>query len=134
LVQLVADTSIPALYVTRVLHQLRCEHGLPKVIRTDNGQEFARRTMHDWIARNGVELRFIQPWQVRAKRLHRKLHSRLHDECLSQHGFASLRHMRSELNNCRDDYNHYQPYSTLWYVPAVKFAVRVASEQAALRN
>ena len=40
-VQLVADTSIPALYVTRVLDQVKAERGLPKVIRTDNGPEFA---------------------------------------------------------------------------------------------
>jgi putative transposase len=60
-VQIVADTSIPALYVTRVLDQVKTERGLPKVIRTDNGPEFAGRTMQDWAARNGVELRFIQP-------------------------------------------------------------------------
>ena len=46
-VQLVADTSIPALYVTRVLDQVKAERGLPKIIRTDNGPEFAGRTMHD---------------------------------------------------------------------------------------
>jgi putative transposase len=60
-VQIVADTSIPALYVTRVLDQVKAERGLPKVIRTDNGPEFAGRTMQAWAARNGVELRFIQP-------------------------------------------------------------------------
>jgi len=31
------------------------------MIRTDNGPEFAGRVMQDWAARNGVELRFIQP-------------------------------------------------------------------------
>ena len=35
-VQIIADTSIPALYVTRVLDQIKGERGLPKVIRTDN--------------------------------------------------------------------------------------------------
>ena len=44
-VQLVADTSIPALYVTRLLDQAKAERGLPKVIRTDNGPEFAGRIM-----------------------------------------------------------------------------------------
>jgi putative transposase len=60
-VQIAVDTSIPALYVTRVLDQGKAERGLPKVIRTDNGPEFAGRTMQTWAARNGVELRFIQP-------------------------------------------------------------------------
>ena len=60
-VQIVADTSIPAMYVTRVLDEVKARRGLPKVIRTDNGPEFAGRTMQTWAARNGVELRFIQP-------------------------------------------------------------------------
>jgi putative transposase len=60
-VQIAVDTSIPTLYVTRVLDQVTAERGLPKVIRTDNGPEFAGRTMQTWAASNGVELRFIQP-------------------------------------------------------------------------
>jgi hypothetical protein len=32
--------------------------------------------------------------------------SRLRDECLSQHWFASLSHMRSVVDTWRDDYNH----------------------------
>jgi putative transposase len=60
-VQIVADTSIPAAYVARVLDQPKVERGLPKVIRTDNGPEFAGRVMQDWAARNDVEWRFIQP-------------------------------------------------------------------------
>lgn len=49
---LAVDTSIPALYVTRVLHSVKAERGLPKVIRTDNDPEFAGRTMQDRAARN----------------------------------------------------------------------------------
>jgi putative transposase len=82
-VQLVADTSIPALYVTRVLDQVKCERGLPKVIRTDNGPEFSGRTMHDWAARNGVELRFIQPGPPVQNAYIESFNSRLRDECLS---------------------------------------------------
>jgi transposase InsO family protein len=33
-VQIAVDTLIPALYVTRVLDQVKAERGLPKVIRT----------------------------------------------------------------------------------------------------
>jgi len=44
-VQIVADTSIPALYVTRVLDQVKAERCLPRVICTDNGPEFAGRMM-----------------------------------------------------------------------------------------
>ncbi len=60
-VQIAVDTSNPALYVTRVLEQIKAERGVPKVIRTDNGPEVTGRTMQAWAAKNGVELRSIQP-------------------------------------------------------------------------
>ncbi len=112
-VQIIADTSIPALHVTRVLDQVKAERGLPKVIQTDNGPEFAGRTMQDWAARNGVELRFIQPGKPVQNAYIESFNSRFRDECLSRHWFASLSHMRSVIDNWRDDYNHHRPHSTL---------------------
>jgi transposase InsO family protein len=49
--------------------------------------------------------------------------SRFRDECLPQHWFASLSHMRSIVENWRDDYNHHLPHSTLGYVPPAMFPV-----------
>ncbi len=34
------DTSITSLRLVRIFEQLRTEHGLPQVLRTDNGPEF----------------------------------------------------------------------------------------------
>ena len=123
-VRIAADTSIPALYVTRLLDEVGLERGLPKVIRTDNGPEFAGRTMQDWAARNGVELRFIQPGKPVQNAYIESFNSRFRDECLSQHWFASLSHMRSVIDNWRHDYNHHRPHSTLGYVPPATFAAR----------
>jgi putative transposase len=123
-VSIVVDTSIPALYVTRVLDQVAAERGLPKVIRTDNGPEFAGRTMQDWAARRGVELRFIQPGKPVQNAYIESFNSRLRDECLSQHWFASLSHMRSVIDAWRYDYNHHRPHSALRYVPPAVFAAR----------
>jgi len=111
-VQIAVDTSIPALYVTRVLDQVKAERGLPKVIRTDNGPEFAGRTMQTWAARNGVELRFIQPGKPVQNAYIESFNSRFRDECLSQHWFASLSHMRSVIDSWREDYNHHRPVSS----------------------
>ncbi|MCM3564928.1 IS3 family transposase [Hydrogenophaga intermedia] len=121
-VQIAVDTSIPALYVARVLDQVAAQRGLPKVIRTDNGPEFAGRTMQAWAARNGVELRFIQPGKPVQNAYIESFNSRFRDECLSQHWFASLSHMRSVIDNWREDYNHHRPHSTLGYVPPAVFA------------
>ena len=123
-VQIAVDTSIPALYVTRALDQVKAERGLPKVIRTDNGPEFAGRTMQTWAAKNGVELRFIQPGKPVQNAYIESFNSRFRDECLSQHWFASLSHMRSIVDSWRDDYNHHRPHSTLGYVPPALFAAQ----------
>ena len=107
-----------------MLDQVKAERGLPKVIRTDNGPEFAGRTMHDWASRNDVELRFIQPGKPVQNAYIESFNSRLRDECLSQHWFASLSHMRSVLDSWRQDYNHHRGHSSLGYVPPAEFAAR----------
>ena len=43
---------------------------------------------------------------------------------MSQHWFASLSHMRSVIDNWREDYNHHRPHSPLGYVPPAVFAAR----------
>jgi len=129
-VQIAVDTSIPALYVTRVLDQVKAERGLPRVIRTDNGPEFAGRTLQDWAARNQVELRFIQPGKPVQNAYIESFNSRFRDECLSQHWFASLSHMRSVIDNWREDYNHHRPHSTLGYIPPAKFAAQCLQRAA----
>ena len=130
-VQIVADTSIPALYVTRVLDQVKAERGLPKVIRTDNGPEFAGRVMQEWAARNGIELRFIQPGKPVQNAYVESFNSRFRDECLSQHWFASLSHMRSVIDAWREDYNHCRPHSGLGYMPPAIYAARCRQQAGA---
>lgn len=121
-VQIVADTAMPAAYVTRVLDRLQGERGLPKVIRTDNGPEFAGRVMQGWAAKHGVEWRFIQPGKPVQNAYIESFNSRVRDECLSQHWFASLGHLRSVIEAWREDYNQYRPHSALGYLPPAQYA------------
>jgi putative transposase len=75
--------------------------------------------MQTWAASNGVELRFIQPGKPVQNAYIESFNSRFRDECLSQHWFASLSHLRSVIDNWREDYNHHRPHSALGYVPAL---------------
>jgi len=77
-----------------------------------------------WAARNGVELRFIQPGKPVRNVYIESCSSRFRDACLSQHLFASLSHTRSVIDNWREDYNHHRTHSTLGYVPPAVFAAR----------
>ncbi|TXC62124.1 transposase [Piscinibacter aquaticus] len=72
--------------------------------------------------RNGVELRFIQPGKPVQNAYIESFNSRVRGECLSQHWFASLSHMRSVIDNWRGDHNHHRPHSTLRYVRPAVFA------------
>ena len=78
--------------------------------------------MQDWAARNGVELRFIQPGKPVQNAYIESFNSRFRDECLSQHWFASLSHMRSVIDVWREDYNEHRPHSALGYLPPAKYA------------
>ena len=123
-VQIAVDTSIPALYVTRVLDQVKAERGLPKVIRTDNGPEFAGRTMQTWAAKNGVELRFIQPGKPVQNAYIESFNAKFRDECLNDHYFNTLAHARAVITDWRRDYNQTRPHSSLGRMPPAEFATR----------
>lgn len=129
-VRIIADTSILAAYVTRTLDAIKAERGLPKVIRADKGPELAGRTMQDWAARNAVELRFIQPGKPVQNAYIESFNSRFRDECLSQHWFASLSHMRSVIDSWCNDYNHHRPHSALGYTSPARFAPRTLNQTA----
>ena len=80
--------------------------------------------MQTWAAKNGVDLRFIQPGKPVQNAYIESFSSRFRDECLSQHWFASLSRMRNVVGNWRDDYNHHQAHSTLGYMPPALFAAQ----------
>ena len=47
--------------MTRILDRVTLVRGLPKVLRTDNAQEFCGRAMLDWAYARGVALGLIEP-------------------------------------------------------------------------
>ena len=55
------DTSLGGRRVVTVLEKLSDIRGLPEVITTDNGPEFASRALDEWAYRKGVKLNFIRP-------------------------------------------------------------------------
>lgn len=59
-IQIAADTSMPALHATRLLDQAGRQSGLPEAILTDSGPAFAGRTMQTWAARSGELARGLQ--------------------------------------------------------------------------
>ncbi len=109
------DTSLPAARVVRVLDKLVWQHGLPESLRVDNGPEFISMTLHDWAAKHGVKLDFIQPGKPTQNAHVESFNGRFRDECLAQARFPTLARARVEIELDRLDYNSERPHSSLSY-------------------
>ena len=60
-----ADTSLSVMRLLGVLERLKEVHGLPQMIRVDNGPEFISHKLDHWCKDNKVQLMFIQPGSQR---------------------------------------------------------------------
>jgi len=55
------DTSINSSRLVRVFEQVKRDHGLPQVLRSDNGPEFLGEVFAQRAEANGVAIQYIQP-------------------------------------------------------------------------
>ena len=120
------DRSLPGARVVRVLERLRATVGLPKVIVTDNGPEFAGRTLDAWAYANHVELRFIRPGKPIENAYVESFNGKCRDECLNEHWFVSLADAQALIEAWRIDYNTVRPHSALKGCTPEQFALASA--------
>lgn len=107
------DTSLGGARVVSVLERLAETRGLPNVITTDNGPEFAGRALDEWAYRKGVQLNFIRPGKPIENAYAESFIGRLRDECLNENWFMNLKHARDIIEDWRKDYNEVRPHSSL---------------------
>lgn len=107
------DTSIPGARVVRVLERLREQRGLPQILVTDNGPEFAGRAVDVWAYERGVKLRFIEPGKPVQNAFIESFNGKMRDECLNEHWFGTLGEARQTIEAWRRDYNEVRPHSSL---------------------
>ena len=69
------DTSITSTRLVRVFERLGAAHGLPQVLRTDNGPEFLGNVFTSWAKAAGVAIQCIQPGKPNPECLCRALQS-----------------------------------------------------------
>ena len=107
------DTSIPGGRVVRVLERLGELRGLPEVLVTDNGPEFAGQALDVWACERGVKLHFIQPGKPIQNAFIESFNGKMRDECLNEHWFGTLNEARQTIEAWRRDYNEVRPHSSL---------------------
>lgn len=107
------DRSLPGARVVRVLERLAETIGLPQVLVSDNGPEFAGRTLDAWAYRRGVTLRFIRPGKPIENAYVESFNGKFRDECLNEHWFLSIAEAQTIIDAWRVDYNTVRPHRSL---------------------
>lgn len=107
------DTSINGVRVTNVLNRVAANHGLPEMIKVDNGPEFIGKALDAWAYQRGIRLQFSRPGKPIDNRFIESFNGRLRDECLNDNWFMSIDHARKIIEDWRVDYNNVRPHSSL---------------------
>ena len=125
------DRSLPSARVVRVLERLAATIGLPRVIVSDNGPEFAGRTLDAWAYRQGIELRFIRPGKPIENAYVESFNGKFRDECLNEHWFLNIAEAQQIIEAWRIDYNTVRPHRSLGQLTPAAYAAAACAGPAA---
>jgi len=107
------DTSITSERLVRVFKRLQQEHGLPQVLRTDNGPEFLGEAFTGWAKAAGMAIQYIQPGKPNQNAYIERFNKTYRDEVLDQHLFLSLEDVREATYWWLIEYNEERPHDAL---------------------
>ncbi len=107
------DTSITSPRLVRIFEWLRTEHGLPQVLRTDNGPEFLGEIFTSWAKQAGMAIQYIQPGKPNQNAYIERFNRTYREELLNQHLFASLDDVREATYWWMIEYNEERPHDSL---------------------
>jgi putative transposase len=124
------ERAISGIMVTRLLDELAITRGPPKMIRTDNGKEFCGRAMLTWAHQHGVTLRLIEPGKPNQNAFIESFNGRFRDECLNEHWFLSLEHVKTVIEAWRREYNEERPKKALGGLTPAPYAGQLAQRSA----
>jgi len=108
--------------VADVLTRLSLSHGLPDVIRVDNGPEFTSKALDQWAYENDVRLDFIRPGKPVENAYIESFNASLRKECLNAHWFQTLEEAKSKIEQWRREYNEDRPHSSLGNLTPKEYA------------
>ncbi|WP_425513157.1 IS3 family transposase [Xanthomonas fragariae] len=107
------DTSINSHRLVRVFEQIKHDHGLPQVVRSDNGPEFLGDAFTSWLEVNGVAINYIQPGKPNQNAFIERFNRTFREEVLDQHLFTRLDDIREATHWWMIDYNEERPHDAL---------------------
>lgn len=120
------DTSISSLRLVRIFEQLQRDHGLPQVLRTDNGPEFLGEAFVQWAKTNGMALQYIQPGKPNQNAYIERFNRTFREEVLDRHLFARLDDVREAAYWWMLEYNEDRPHDSLGDLTPAEYRQRIA--------
>ena len=114
--------SFTAQDVLGVLQYLFAVRGTPQHIRSDNGPEFAAKTVRRWLQRADVTTLFIAKGSPGENGNVESFNGKLRDELLNRELFLSFEEARWVIDRWRLDYNHHRIHSALDYQTPAAYA------------
>ena len=121
---IVPRTSFRAFQVTEVLDRLAAGRGRPRVIKVDNGPEFAGKMLDRWAHLNGVGLDFSRPGKPTDNPHIEAFNARRRAECLNASWFLSMADAKDRIEEWRTSYNEERPHTALGNLTPSEFATQ----------
>jgi len=103
--------------VLDVLTYLSIIRGFPEYIRSDNGPEFAAKSVRNWISAVGAKTAYIEPGSPWENGDCESFNARLRDEFLNGEIFYTLKEAEILIEQWRVHYNTERPHSSLNWKP-----------------
>ncbi|WP_386339145.1 IS3 family transposase [Xanthomonas citri pv. citri] len=120
------DTSINSQRLVRVFEQIKRDHGLPQVVRSDNGPEFLGEAFTSWLKTNGVALQYIQPGKPNQNAFIERFNRTFREEVLDLNLFACLDEVREAAHWWMIDYNDARSHDSLGAMTPVEYRNKYA--------
>jgi len=99
--------------VIRVLQQLVELHGMPGLIKSDNGPEFVAKKVQEWISDREIGVRYIDPGSPWQNGHNESFNGVFRDGCLNRWLFESVREARETSESWLREYNDERPHGSL---------------------
>lgn len=107
------DTSITSFRLVRIFEQLKRDHGLPQILRTDNGPEFLGEAFVQWAKDNGMAIQYIQPGKPNQNAYIERFNRTFREEILDPYLFLKIDDLRQAAYWWMIEYNERRPHDSL---------------------
>jgi len=103
--------------IIELLANLFMANGMPEYLRSDNGPEFVKKNLVNWLRSLGVITMFIEPGSPWENGYCESFNARMRDEFLNGELFGNMYEAKVLTDRWVKEYNTIRPHSSLGYKP-----------------